>query len=192
MAAIQRPKFPQRRRFTRPARTFVRNTGRTAHPLSTRDLRLGPPRPASPPGPPSPDSPTLQEIAGKVRQGRSFPFFQCDMSVDGLPHHAIDQVAQTVRQRIQVRLIDLLDVSGEDDLRPFPGPRDDGLDFVGRQVLGFVDDKEHPLQAAAADVGQGRDDEFFRFQHLPNTLRFGSLSLNWWRITVRLSNSGLM
>ena len=45
-------------------------------------------------------------------------------------------------QRHTVQMIDLKDVTAEDDLGALAGPGDDGLDLVGGKVLGLVDDQE--------------------------------------------------
>ena len=71
-----------------------------------------------------------EQIAGQFRQFAAFAFFERDVGEQRLADHAVDEVAQTVRQRIQIRMVDLLDVAGEDDLCPFAGSRDDRLDFV--------------------------------------------------------------
>ena len=117
----------------------------------------------------------LQQIAGQVRQGRALALLQRDVGVDRLPHHAADEVAQAVGQRIEIGMVDLLDVAGEDHLRAFAGPGDDRLDLVRREVLGLVDDEEHPLQAAAADVGQRRHHQLLGLQHLADPLGVGVL-----------------
>ena len=88
------------------------------------------------------------------------------MGVERLAHHAMDQVAQAVGEGVEIGLVDLGHVAGEDDLRPLAGPRDDRLHLVGREILRLVDDEEHPLQGAAADVGQRRDHQLLRLTHL--------------------------
>lgn len=54
-------------------------------------------------------------------------------------------------------MIDLVGVACEDDLGVFTCTGDDGLDFVGREVLGFIDDHVLSWDGASADVGQSFD-----------------------------------
>ena len=79
------------------------------------------------------------------------------MGVELLPHHSMNQVAQAVGKPVEIGLVDLGHVTGEDDLRALAGAGDDRLYLMGREILGFVDDEKDALQAAAADVGQRRD-----------------------------------
>lgn len=58
-------------------------------------------------------------------------------------------------------MVDLENVAGEDHFGVFAGAGDDGLDFMRCQVLGFVNDKVSVDEAAAADIGQRGDHEFF-------------------------------
>ena len=62
-----------------------------------------------------------------------------------LADHAVDEVTHPVRQRVEIRVVNLLDVAGEDDLGPFACTGDDRFDFVRRQVLSFIDDEEDSL-----------------------------------------------
>ena len=87
------------------------------------------------------------------------------MGIERLTDHAVDQIRKTVGKRIKVGLIDLPDISGEHNLGSFTGAGDDRLDLVRRQVLCFIDDEENLLQAAAANVGQRRDEELLRLPH---------------------------
>lgn len=87
------------------------------------------------------------------------------MGVEFLAFHAFDEVGEAVGLGVEVGVVDLEDVAGEDDFGAFAGAGDDGFDFVGGEVLGFVDDEVDAVEAAAADVGEGGDDEFFVFEH---------------------------
>src|SRR5262249_50058637 len=58
---------------------------------------------------------------------------------------------------VDVRIVDLKRIAGEDDFGPFARARDDGFHFVRRQVLGFVDDHVLLGQAATPDVRQRLD-----------------------------------
>ena len=66
----------------------------------------------------------------------------------------LHRVAQAVAGGVEVGVVDLVRVAGEDDLGAFAGAADDGLDLVRREVLGLVDDHELAGDRAAADVGQ--------------------------------------
>ena len=57
-------------------------------------------------------------------------------------------------------MINLLDVSGQDDFRAFPRSRDDCFDFMRREILRFVNDEEDSLQTATANVSQRSHFEF--------------------------------
>ena len=63
----------------------------------------------------------------------------------------IDQVGKPIGFRIQIGMINLVDVSGNHDLHGVAGARDDGFDFVRREVLGFIDNEED----LSADFGRG-------------------------------------
>ena len=76
------------------------------------------------------------------------------MSKNILAFHAADQVGEAVRVFIQVRMIDLVYIPGENYLGSFPGPGDHCFYFMGRQVLGLVDNEISFLQAAAANISQ--------------------------------------
>lgn len=94
-----------------------------------------------------------QQQAGQIGEAGPFPFFQIDVGVKRLSLHLGDQIAQAVGMTVQVRMVDLEDIAGEDDLGALPGPGDNGLDFVRSQVLGLVDNEEDFDQGAPPDVG---------------------------------------
>ena len=67
-------------------------------------------------------------------------------------------------------MVDLVDVSGEYNFGAFSSPRDDGLDLMGGQVLGFIDDEKDLHDASAANIGQGGDHDLLliqKFLHAP-------------------------
>ena len=82
------------------------------------------------------------------------------MPDDPQPLHLLDRVGQPVVRAVQIHIVDLLDVAGQDHLRPLADPADDRLDLVRRQVLRLVHDHELVRDAPAADVGQ-------RLEHQP-------------------------
>ena len=59
-----------------------------------------------------------------------------------LAFHLVDHIGQSVALRIEVRRVDLLDISGEDHLGALSGTGDDRLDLVRREVLRLVDNAE--------------------------------------------------
>jgi len=82
------------------------------------------------------------------------------MAGHALVFHSFDEVAEAVGGGVEIGVVDLVDVAGEDDLGAFAGPGDNGFDFVGGEVLDFIDDHELVGDGAAADVGEGLHDEF--------------------------------
>ena len=88
-----------------------------------------------------------------------------------LTRHFLAQMSETVRPLVQIRLVDLENISGEYHLGAVPRPGNDGLDLMRRQVLSLIDDEKRLPQAASADVSQRRNEEFFffykRFDMLP-------------------------
>ena len=70
-------------------------------------------------------------------------------------------------------MVNLKDITGEHDLGALARPGNDGLDFVGRQVLGFVHDEIGFYDAAPPDVRQGGDHDLFLFDQLFDTLAAG-------------------
>lgn len=69
----------------------------------------------------------------------------------------LNDVRQTVRDRVHVTGVDLIDVSTEDDLRILARTRDDRLQLVDGEVLRFVDDDEGVWDRATADVRDSLD-----------------------------------
>ena len=82
------------------------------------------------------------------------------MRVQVFSAEAVDDVAEAVRLLVEVGCIDLAHVTGQDDFAVFPSACDDGLHFVRRQVLRFIDDEDGVGQRPAADVGEGANGDF--------------------------------
>mmetsp|Transcript_19691 Transcript_19691/g.33781 ORF Transcript_19691/g.33781 Transcript_19691/m.33781 type:complete len:217 (+) Transcript_19691:533-1183(+) len=132
----------------------------------------------------------LKELGGDLGEGGALALLEGDVGVQGLARHAVDEVAQAIRQAVQVRCIDLLDVAREDDLGALAGARDDRLHLQRRQVLRLVHDEEHLLKASAADVGEGRDDQLLAVEHVLDVLpspRRGRLLLRLLGVAVRVA-----
>ncbi len=67
-------------------------------------------------------------------------------------------------------MINLPDVTGENDLGPFTCPRNNCFDLMRREILGFIHNEVDLLQAATANVCERRDEQLFVFEHLLNLL----------------------
>ena len=76
------------------------------------------------------------------------------------------QVGEAVGPFVEVWLVYLVHITGENNLGPFSGTGDDGLHFVRGEVLGFVNDEERVGEGAATDVGERADEQLFAFEHL--------------------------
>src|SRR5205823_10243688 len=73
---------------------------------------------------------------------------------------------EPVRWAVDVRIVDLVGIAGEDDLRPVAGARDDRLYLVRREVLRLVDDHELVRQRSTANVRQRLDLDLAALQEL--------------------------
>ena len=76
------------------------------------------------------------------------------------------QVGEAVGPFVEVGLVYLVDVTGEDYLGSFAGTGDDGFHFVRGEVLGFVYDEEGVGEGAATDVGERADEQLLAAEHL--------------------------
>ncbi len=76
------------------------------------------------------------------------------------------QVGEAVGPFVQVRLVYLVNISGENYLGSFTGTGDDGLHFVRGEVLGFIYDEEGVGEGSAADVGKRTDEQLLTAKHL--------------------------
>ena len=114
----------------------------------------------------------LQQFVCQVGQFRTFSFFQPHMSIQRMFLDPVDQGGKSVTLRIKIGCIDLENIPGKNDLGIFAGPGNDGLDFVGRKVLGFIHNKSYIGDAAAADISQRGDYQFFIFDGIGDHLVF--------------------
>ena len=89
-----------------------------------------------------------------------------DVGEDALAEELVAKVREAVGVEVQIGLVYLVDVSGEDYLSAFSGTGDDGLDLVRSEVLGLVHDEEDVAEAAAADIGQRVDYQFLATEHI--------------------------
>ena len=74
-------------------------------------------------------------------------------------------MGETVGPLVQIRLVNLEDISGEYDLGVLSRPCDDGLDFVRGKVLGLVNDEECLTEAPSPDVGERSYEKLFAVHH---------------------------
>ena len=77
------------------------------------------------------------------------------MTSEGLILEAVDGVNEAVACGVEVGVIDLVRVAGEDDLGVFASAGDDGFDFVGGEVLRFINDHVLAGDGASTDIGEG-------------------------------------
>ena len=94
------------------------------------------------------------------------------MSKQVLVSHAVYHIDKPVGLAVQIRLVNLLDISGKHHLRTFSRTGNDGLYLIRRQVLRLVDDALHFAQAAATYKCQSLNDQLFTFLHIFYTLHF--------------------
>ena len=66
-------------------------------------------------------------------------------------------VVEAVGGGVHIGIIDLIGITGENNLRPMADARDDGFDFQRGEVLRLVDDHKLMGDAAPANVAQGLD-----------------------------------
>ena len=85
------------------------------------------------------------------------------MLEESLAGHLFAQMGESVRPLVQIRLVNLENVSREHHFRAFSGPRDDGLYLVRSQVLGFVNDEICIAETPSADICEGVMSSFSLF-----------------------------
>ena len=82
------------------------------------------------------------------------------MLEESLAGHLFAQMGESVRPLVQIRLVNLENVSREHHFRAFSGPRDDGLYLVRSQVLGFVNDEICIAETPSADICERGYEQF--------------------------------
>jgi len=75
------------------------------------------------------------------------------MAGDILVFNPFHQITQAIGRGVQIRVVDLFRVSGEDDLAAPAHPGKDGLDHMGAEILAFIANNELAGDAAAPDIG---------------------------------------
>src|SRR6266496_4928197 len=84
----------------------------------------------------------LKDIRSQFSELGPFAFLEFDVRCDWLRPKTADDVIKAVRGGIDVGIIDLVGITGENDFGAMANPRDDGLGLEGREVLCLVDDHE--------------------------------------------------
>src|SRR5208283_1276610 len=95
-----------------------------------------------------------QQLAAQLRHFGPLPLYQRYMPGDFLPFKALYEIGQPVAARIEIRVVDLLGVSSEDDLGVFTDAGNECLYHVGREVLGFITKYELFRNTASPNVGE--------------------------------------
>jgi len=106
--------------------------------------------------------------------------------------YPIDEIRKAVGLGVQVGGIDLEHIPCKNDLCIFSSSRNNGFDFVRGEVLSLIDDEENIGQRPSAYVGEWLDDQFFLVDQLGDFWYSLSVSLYWFWINFRLSQSGSM
>ena len=77
----------------------------------------------------------LQLLRREGGEVAAFALGQRDVADGGLAFETFDHVGQAVGRAVEVGVIDLGDIAGEDDLGALADAADDRLDLVRREVL---------------------------------------------------------
>ena len=85
---------------------------------------------------------TLQFTPRQFAQFAAFAFYKVDVGEEVFAVEFFAEVGEAVGPFVEVWLVYLVYVTGEDDLGSFAGTGDDGFYFVRGEVLGFVYDEE--------------------------------------------------
>src|SRR5438105_15943774 len=96
----------------------------------------------------------LEQFRCELREFRSLSLGQGNVPRQRVVFELLDRVTEPVAAEIEVRVIDLVRIAGQDDLRSLAGARDDGFDLVRGEILRFVYNDELLRDAAAPDVGE--------------------------------------
>src|SRR5574341_1913225 len=96
----------------------------------------------------------LQQRRRELGKIGALALHERNMARDGLFLEPINHVGEAVARRVDIRIVYLIRVAGQHDFGPLPRPGDDGLDLVGREVLGLVHDQVLVRHAPAADIGE--------------------------------------
>src|SRR5882757_1325820 len=99
----------------------------------------------------------LQLVCGDVGKLTALAFGEQNVADDGLAAQAIRADRETIGRTVDVRIVDLERITGEDDFSALAATGDDRLHLVRGEVLRLVDDQVLVRQAATANVSQRLD-----------------------------------
>ena len=77
------------------------------------------------------------------------------MAVNGQLLQPLHRIGQPVTAGIEIRVVDLIRITGQHHFRPLAGPADDGLDLMRGEVLRLIDNHKLAGNRPAPDIGQG-------------------------------------
>ena len=82
-------------------------------------------------------------LIGQVGQVTSLALVERDVAEEVPALEPVYDIAHSIRLLIQVWRVDLSDIARQDDFGILSSPRDDGLDLMWGEVLGFVYNEYH-------------------------------------------------
>jgi len=91
---------------------------------------------------------SLQAIRGVLCQRRPLASFQMQTSEIFLALHSLDDMRQSAREQIEIRIDDLGDVAGKDHFRSLAGAANECLRLFAVEVLRLVQHQKSLVQAA--------------------------------------------
>ena len=87
-------------------------------------------------------TPRSQQVGGRFRQLTALTLDQADVRRQFAETEPLDQECEAIGEGVDVGVVDLVRIAGENDLGSLPDARDDRFDLERRQILGFVDDEK--------------------------------------------------
>src|SRR5690606_1416155 len=93
----------------------------------------------------------LKELVRKLGQIAAFALPQGNVRIQWMVLYVFNEVRKAIALRVEVRGVYLVDVARKDNLGVLARPGNDGLYFVGCEVLCFIHDEENLGEGAAAD-----------------------------------------
>src|SRR6185312_14356583 len=90
-----------------------------------------------------------------------------------MPFETLDSISQSTVRRVNVRVIDLINITRQNDFRVTPRPSDDGFDLMRSQILRLIHNQVLFWNTATPNVSQWFDIEHALIdQLLRTTCRF--------------------
>ena len=90
----------------------------------------------------------------QARELRPFALGERDVPDDALALEPLDQVREAVARAVEVGVVNLGSVAGQDELGPLADTAGDGFHLVRREVLRFVHDHELVRDRSAASCSE--------------------------------------